>query len=122
MEESKKTLVMGASENPERYSFKAINRLLTHGHEVKAIGKKEGTIKNVKIETGKPAFENIDTISVYLSPVNQKQYYDYFISLRPKRIIFNPGAENSELELLCRENRIEPVEACTLVMLAIGAY
>jgi len=122
MEESKKTLVMGASENPERYSFKAINRLLSHGHEVKAIGKKEGTIKNVKIEKGKPAFEDIDTITLYLSPANQQQYYDYFISLKPKRIIFNPGAENPALQQLCLENKIEPVEACTLVMLAIGAY
>ena len=118
----KKTLVMGASENPQRYSFLAVNRLLQAGHEVFAVGKKEGMIKNVKIQTGTPPFTGIDTISIYLSDKNQVPCYDYFLNLKPKRIIFNPGAENPELYDLCLKNDIEPIEACTLVMLSLDTF
>ena len=122
MEKSKKTLVMGASENPERYSNKAINKLRNYGHDVVAIGRRAGKVKDVTIETGMPLFTGIDTITMYLSAKNQEAYLNYLVSLKPNRIIFNPGAENQALARLCEQNSIEPVEACTLVLLSIGDY
>ncbi|MBL7702585.1 MAG: CoA-binding protein [Ferruginibacter sp.] len=120
--EKKKTLVLGASDNPSRYSYVAINRLKNNQHPVVAIGKKKGTVSGIAIETGKIPAEGIDTVTLYLNPAHQKQYYDYIISLHPKRIIFNPGTENDELAALAVSNHIEPVEACTLVMLSTGQY
>jgi predicted CoA-binding protein len=118
----KKTLVLGASKNPDRYSYIAINRLRKHGHPVVAIGKREAVVADVPIETAHAGHENVDTITLYLSAGNQKQYYDYILSLKPKRLIFNPGAENDELYDLAKNNGIQPVEACTLVMLSTGQY
>ncbi len=118
----KKTLVLGASANPNRYSFLAINRLKAHGHPVVAIGKKQSVVANVPIETEKAAFEDVDTVTLYLGEENQKEYYDYILSLNPKRIIFNPGAENDELYELAEKQGIKPLEACTLVMLSTGQY
>jgi len=119
---SKKTLVIGASENEWRYSFLAVNKLLDKGFEVVAIGSRSGKIKNVVIETGFPDFKNIDTVTLYLSEKNQKRFYDYILKLNPRRIIFNPGAENNELFDLAIRNKIEPIDACTLVMLATGEF
>lgn len=116
------TLVIGASENPERYSFKAINSLLKHNHHVEAIGIKAGQVAGVAFKTGLPDLEDIDTVTLYVNPANQKPYYDYIISLTPHRIIFNPGTENTELAALALQNHIEPVEACTLVLLSTGQY
>lgn len=118
----KNTLVLGASTNPQRYSYLAMQRLTAHGHAVFAIGKKEGTVNNINITTGTPAFENVDTITLYMNPTNQKPYYDYILSLSPKRIIFNPGTENEELESLAAKNGIQVMEACTLVMLSTNHY
>jgi hypothetical protein len=117
-----KTVVLGASENPERYSNRAVNSLLNHGHEVVPVGIKTGVIRDVKILTGYPPVENVDTVTMYVGPANQPAWYDYILSLKPRRIIFNPGAENPELEKLATEKGIEVVEACTLVMLSIGNY
>ena len=119
---SKKTLVLGASTNPSRYSFLAITRLRYSGHDVIAIGKKEGLVSDVNIITAQPAIDHIDTVSVYLNEQNQKNYYDYILSLHPKRIIFNPGAENQELSEMATAKGIEPVEACTLVLLSTGQF
>jgi predicted CoA-binding protein len=117
-----KTLVIGASENPVRYSNLAIRRLKDHGHEVVALGLKEGEVAGVKIEKTRQAFPDINTITLYLNPSRQKELYDYILSLNPKRIIFNPGTENPELEQKAQAKGIETVEACTLVMLSIGNY
>lgn len=122
MNEKKKTLVLGASDNPARYSFLAIHRLLSHDHPVVAIGKKHTMVSSVPVETEKKNFENIHTVTLYLNPLHQKEYYDYILSLHPKRIIFNPGAENEELKELAMKNGIEAQEACTLVLLSIGNY
>jgi predicted CoA-binding protein len=119
---NKKTLVLGASENPSRYSFLAINSLRRHQHPVSAIGRKNGKVLDVDITTEKKPLETIDTITLYLNPMHQKEYYDYILSLRPKRIIFNPGTENAELYDLAKSNGIQPLEACTLVMLSTGQY
>ena len=118
----KKTLILGASSNPERYSFLALNRLRKNNHPVEAIGRKEETVAGVDIQTEKKAIADIDTVTLYLNPANQKEYYDYILSLHPKRIIFNPGAENEELAELAKQNGIQPVEACTLAMLSTGQY
>lgn len=118
----KKTLVLGASDQPHRYSYLAIQRLRNKEHEVVGIGKHTGQVGDVTIETEKRPFENIDTVTLYLNPTHQKQYYDYILSLKPKRIIFNPGAENEELRELALQNDIQPMEACTLVMLSTGQY
>jgi predicted CoA-binding protein len=122
MNKKKKTMVLGASDNPSRYSYLALHRLRNHGHPVVAIGKKSGLVADVPIEKEKKNFDNIDTVTLYLNPMHQKQYYDYIISLKPKRIIFNPGAENDELADLAIKNGIKPMEACTLVLLSTGQY
>ena len=119
---NKKTIVLGASSNPERYSYLAVNRLVAHGHDVVAVGRRKGQINTTEIITDHPHVEDVDTITLYLNAQNQKQYYDYIISLHPKRIIFNPGAENNELAELASRHGIQPIEACTLVMLATNQY
>jgi predicted CoA-binding protein len=119
---NKKTVVLGASPNPARYSYLAVNRLKAHGHDVIAIGNRNGKIHQVDVIKGQPPENNVDTITLYLNANNQKQYYDYILSLHPKRIIFNPGAENQELTKLAKKNNIEPIEACTLVLLSTGQY
>jgi predicted CoA-binding protein len=119
---TKKTLVLGASSNPERYSYLAVRRLRNAGHPVSAIGRKAATLGDVEISVDRGAIDDLDTVTLYLNPVNQKEYYDYILSLHPRRIIFNPGAENPELEALAFANGIEPVEACTLVLLSTGQY
>ncbi len=119
---SKKTLVLGASANPSRYSYMAIRSLTNKGHDVVAVGLKEGEIFGVNIKKDPQFFDNIDTITLYLNPQNQRQYYDYILSLHPIRVIFNPGTENPELYKLLREKDIEIEIACTLVMLSTGQY
>lgn len=122
MIEKKKTLVLGASDNPSRYSYLAIQRLRNQGHPVVAVGKKLTRVADVAIEKEKKEFDNIDTVTLYLNPLHQQDYYDYILSLKPKRIIFNPGAENEELANLAAKHNIKVVEACTLVLLSTGQY
>ncbi len=119
---SKKTVVLGATENPSRYSYLAVEKLNRYGHPVVAIGKQEGKIGNIPVITAHPYEKEVDTVTLYLNPQLQKQYYDYILSLHPKRIIFNPGTENDELYDLAKANNIEPLEACTLVLLGTGQY
>lgn len=120
--QGKKTLVLGASDNPTRYSYLAINRLRSKGYPVVAIGQRRVRTADVEIETEKKPFDGVDTVTLYLNSSRQKEYYDYILQLHPKRIIFNPGAENPELFALAQANGIQPVEACTLVMLSTGCY
>ncbi|UMB55314.1 CoA-binding protein [Lutibacter sp. A64] len=119
---SLKTLVIGASINPSRYSNKAVKKLLENKVEVKALGIKKGTILDVDIVTTKEAFENIHTVTLYLNAKNQEEYYNYIVSLKPKRVIFNPGTENIAFEKILANNAIKFEQACTLVLLSIGAY
>lgn len=118
----KKTVVLGASDNPSRYSYLAVEKLTRYQHPVVAIGKQEGTIGSTAITTLRPDEKDVDTVTLYLNPQLQQQYYPYILSLHPKRIIFNPGTENEELYDLAKQNGIEPVEACTLVLLGTGQY
>ncbi|MFC0184003.1 hypothetical protein SAMN04515674_102456 [Pseudarcicella hirudinis] len=117
-----KTLVIGASANPERYSFKAANMLLAHNHEIELIGTKQGEIAGHSIQTDHPQFKDIDTVTMYVGPRHQPALYDYILSLNPRRIIFNPGAENEEFEELAQEKGIFSEEACTLVLLSTGQF
>lgn len=118
----KRTLVIGASLNPARYSNIAIQRLVRHSQPTFAIGLRKGEVEGVKIETEKLPFENIDTITLYLNAKRQEEYYDYILSLDPDRVIFNPGTENPELYELLRKNGIDYENACTLVMLSSQQY
>ncbi len=118
----KKTVVLGASENPSRYSNMAVKRLSGNNHPVVAIGRRKGKIGDVEISTEQSSISDVDTVTLYLNPENQVPYYDYILSLEPKRIIFNPGTENDELNELAHQKGIETQEACTLVMLSTGQY
>lgn len=118
----KKTLVLGASTNPSRYSNLVITRLVANGIEVNAIGKRKGDVLGVRIETLKEDFKNVHTITLYLNSKNQVEYYNYILGLKPKRVIFNPGSENNELEKLLTLNSISFENSCTLVLLSLGEY
>lgn len=122
MSNTKNTLVLGASPNPSRYSYLAIERLKEHGHEVIAVGKRDGIVSGVTIEKELGVRDNIDTVTMYLGAPRQEEYLQEILALNPKRIIFNPGAENSELVLQAEAKGIETLEACTLTMLAVGNY
>lgn len=118
----KKTLVIGASANPERYAYKATVMLGEYNHEVYPFGLREGMIENAKIETVWPLNADFDTVTLYLNKQNQKEYIERIIALKPKRVIFNPGTENMEFEAMLQEKGIEPLEACTLVLLRTGQF
>lgn len=122
MNSGKYTLVIGASEKPERYSHKAIRMLRHYQHPVAAIGLKAGKVEDISFETGKPSYENIDTVTLYVGPAHQASYIDYVIGLHPKRIIFNPGTENEVFEQKAAAAGIHCMEACTLVLLSTGQY
>lgn len=122
MNEKKKTLVLGASDDPSRYSCLAIQRLREKGHPVEAIGSHSSQVADVPVGTTKKEMPDVDTVTLYLNPNNQREYYDYILSLNPRRIIFNPGAENEQLAALAREKNIQPLDACTLVLLSTGQY
>lgn len=122
MNERKKTLVLGASNNPARYSYLAIRKLANHGYPVVAIGKKKGRVGEIDIETDQLPITDLDTITLYLNPMNQQEYFDYILDLNPRRIIFNPGTENDALIKSAEINGIETVIGCTLVMLSTGQY
>ncbi len=117
-----KTLVIGASTNKERYSYKAIHSLVDKSHRVVAIGSKKGMAFDIPIETEKLDFQAIDTITLYLNPIAQEAYYDYILSLKPRRVIFNPGTENSTFYKLLAAHNIQYEVACTLVLLATNQY
>ncbi len=118
----KKTIVLGASPNPSRYSYRAVNRLISDGYEAVPIGVKKGQIDGIEIITEMPFVRNVHTITLYLNPARQEPHYDYILGLNPERIIFNPGTENPELMRLATEKGIEVEVACTLVLLAVGEY
>lgn len=117
-----KTLIVGASTNPSRYAYLAAHRLKASGHSIVLVGLKEGVVAGEQIKRGKPVLEEIHTVTLYINPAHQAEYYDYIISLKPKRVIFNPGTENEDFEELLRQNDIDFVEACTLVLLSTGQY
>ena len=118
----KKTLIIGASPDASRYSYKAAHMLTRFGHTIVNVGIKKGEVAGVVIEKPEIIHKDIDTITLYIGADLQAQYHDYILSTKPRRVIFNPGTENAELETLLEQNNIEPVEACTLVLLSTGQY
>ena len=118
----KKTLILGASDNTSRYAYKAARMLKSYGHPVVNVGIREGEVLGEPIHTDKPVMNDIDTVTLYVGTNNLPFWFDYILSVKPKRIIFNPGTEHPELWKLAKANGIEPIEGCTLVMLSIGVY
>ena len=119
----KKTVVIGASPNPQRFSHAAVKKLKKYRHPVEAIGLRNSFINDVEIRTDSPVIEDVHTVTMYIGPQNQRGYYDYILKvLRPRRIIFNPGTENEELKALAENSGIEVVESCTLNMLGFGTF
>ena len=119
---NKKTLVLGATTKPEKYANIAINKLVEKGHSVLAIGQNTGEVAGVKIYTKQIPLANIDTVTLYLNPKRQVEYYNYIIETKPKRVIFNPGTENPQFYQLLQSNGIKVEVACTLVLLATNQY
>jgi predicted CoA-binding protein len=118
----KKTLVLGATPDASRYAYLAANRLVSKGHTIVNVGIKTGEVAGVPIEKPETIHNDIDTVTLYIGPQNQPPLYDYILNTHPKRIIFNPGTENSELRRMANEKGIETEYACTLVLLSIGDY
>jgi predicted CoA-binding protein len=118
----KKTLVLGATPDPSRYAYLAANRLVRSGHSIVNVGIKKGEVAGVQIEKPEAIHDDIDTITLYVGPRNQPSLYNYILDTKPKRIIFNPGTENTELRRKANEQGIETLYACTLVMLSTGEY
>ena len=122
MIKNKKTLIIGATTKPERAAFKAIKMLVANGHSVLALGQNAGEGAGIKINTKAIPLKNIDTISLYINPTRQKDYYNYIVEAKPKRVLFNPGTENPELYQLLELNNIKFEAACTLVLLTLNKY
>lgn len=120
--EQKKTLIIGATTNPARYAYLAANRLAAAGHEIVNIGIKQGEVAGVTIQPMGAPLTDIHTITLYIGPQRQPEYYDYILQTNPKRIVFNPGTENPELEALAKEHGMDTLQACTLVLLSTGQY
>lgn len=118
----KKTMVLGATPDSGRYAYLAANSLTRHGHEIINVGIKQGVVAGVPIQKPDEIHADVDTLTLYVGPSNQRPLYDYILETNPKRIIFNPGTENMELEAMAQKQGIETVHGCTLVMLSIGAY
>jgi predicted CoA-binding protein len=120
----KKTVIIGATPNPARYAYLAAEMLTDYNHEIVPVGIKQGSVLGKEIEDirKKPIIDNVDTVTLYIGPQHQPEWYNYILSLKPKRIIFNPGTENDEFEQLAEAQGVEALEACTLVMLRSAQY
>jgi hypothetical protein len=118
----KKVMVLGATPKKTRFAFTCVKSLLRYGYEVIPIGAREGAINGMEIITDKPSTKDLHTVTIYLNPSRQEEYYDYILNQNPRRIIFNPGAENPYFKEIAEKNDIEVVEDCTLVMLNSGNF
>ncbi|MEI7595107.1 MAG: CoA-binding protein [Bacteroidota bacterium] len=118
----KKTLIIGASVNPSRYAYKAASKLVNNGFSICLLGSRVGELCGEKIHDTLFEFKNVHTVTMYIRPELQTIYYNYIISLKPARVIFNPGTENVDFYELLLQNNILVEEQCTLVMLAMGIY
>ncbi|MFN0050157.1 MAG: CoA-binding protein [Cytophagales bacterium] len=122
MQITKKTLILGATSSAEKYAYKAAEKLVSSGYGIVPVGIREGTVFGRKILNSRDLQPEIDTITIYLSPQNQIEWYDYIINTKPRRIIFNPGTENLDLAQLAHEHNIATENACTLVLLGTNQY
>jgi uncharacterized protein len=117
-----KTLVIGASEKTDRYSYKALKLLQRHGILVEALSLHPGKIDQLHFHTGYPVLRDIDTVTLYINAQRQQDYEAYILSLQPRRVIFNPGTENGALLKKFEAAGILCEVACTLVLLQTGQY
>ncbi len=118
------TVIVGATNNPNRYAYIAAGRLLNHGHPIIPVGIKRGKVmgKDILDIRKKPILEDVDTVTMYINPTHQSEWEDYILSMKPRRIIFNPGTENPRFASRANDQGIETLNACTLVMLGVGNY
>jgi uncharacterized protein len=121
---NKKTVIIGATTNPSRYAYMAAEMLTNYKHDIVPIGIKKGEVngKSILDINQRPKIDEVDTVTLYIGPQHQPEHYEYLLSLKPKRFIFNPGTENHEFEKLVEASGAEAIEACTLVMLRTGQY
>lgn len=124
MNKTKKTVIIGATTNPARYAYVAAGMLTEYKHEIIPIGIKKGEVYGTSILDvyQRPPIGDVDTVTLYIGTQHQPEHYDYIMSLKPKRVIFNPGTENPEFEKMVEESGAEALEACTLVLLRSGQY
>ncbi|MFD2200677.1 CoA-binding protein [Shivajiella indica] len=122
--EEKKTVILGATENRMRYAYVAAEMFAERDMPFVPVGIKKGQVfgREILDLKEKPAIKDVHTVTLYIGPQNQQDWYDYIISLKPKRIIFNPGTENPELMALAKENGIQVCQACNLVLLSTGQF
>jgi predicted CoA-binding protein len=120
----KKTVIIGATTDRSRYAYLAASMLTNYKHKIVPIGIKKGEVFGEEILDirEKPKVSDVDTVTMYIGPQRQPEWYNFILGLNPKRIIFNPGTENETLESLAEERGIEVVEGCTLVMLRTNQY
>ncbi len=118
----KKTLILGATTNELRYAYKAAEKLNEHNHLIVPVGIKKGNVFGKEIINSKEIQLGIDTITMYIGPKNQEEWYDYILETQPKRVLFNPGTENLILQHKLQDEGIDFEEACTLVLLNLGEY
>ncbi len=120
----KKTVIIGATNKPNRYAYFAAKKLTNNNHPILLLGIRKGQVLGVDIQDirTKPTLRDVDTVTMYINPTRQAEWENYILSLQPKRIIFNPGTENQDLAAKAREQGIETLNACTLVMLSAGTY
>jgi predicted CoA-binding protein len=118
----KKTVVLGATDNPDRFAYRAAHSLVRHGHEIEPVGIKHGMVAGKEIINDKRPIADVDTVTLYVGSRNLPEWYNYIMDLNPRRIIFNPGTEDDELVRLAEEKGIQTVEGCTLIMLSAGMY
>lgn len=121
---TKKTVIIGATPDPSRYAYLAAQMLTSYGHEIVPLSIKTGTVSGVEIRDirQRPPIEGVDTVTLYIGPQRQPEWYDYILGLKPKRIIFNPGTENDVFEKMAEEQSVEALQACTLVLLRSHQY
>lgn len=120
----KKTVIIGSNRSPLKYPQQAASMLYDGQIDFVPMGVVNGEVlgKSILNIYDHPKVDNVHTITLYINPHKQKQWFDYMLSLAPKRIIFNPGTENQEFKSLAESKGIECLYACTLVMLSIGDF
>jgi uncharacterized protein len=121
---NKKTVIIGATTNPSRYAYLAARMLTEYNHEIVPVGIKKGEVYGTQILpiNERPLVNDVDTVTLYIGPQHQPEHYNYILSLKPKRVIFNPGTENEEFKKLLAKAGTETLEACTLVLLRSNQY
>jgi len=118
-----RVVIIGASNNPERYSHRALLLLRKHGHAVVPVHPKLAEIEGIPVVADVGMISGpVDTVTMYVGPTISAELQDKLIALKPRRIIFNPGAENASLVAALQKAGIACEEACTLVLLSTGQF